>query len=251
MQSLLNQWGFATTLRIWALACFLLAAPLTFYVKPRLPLSQAPRIRTINLSFLHRRPFALLQAGNVLEGLGFFLPTIYLPAYARGVVHAGPLPASLTVVVFNVASVFGCVCMGVAIDRLHVTTCILISTAGATAAVFALWGCAVSLPLLYVFCVVYGFFAGSFTSTWPGVMRDVTARMRGAVDPGMVFACLAAGRGIGNVVSGPLSEALVGVGQWKAGAAYGSGYGPLIVFTGVSALLGGLSCVGRVVPKWL
>lgn len=84
-------------------------------------------------------------------------------------------------------------------------------------------------------------------------MRDVTVRMRGAVDPGMVFACLAAGRGIGNVVSGPLSEALMGKGaDWHAELAYGSGFGPLIVFTGVSAALGGLSCVGRVVvPNWL
>ncbi|KAL1628510.1 hypothetical protein SLS56_005855 [Neofusicoccum ribis] len=223
MQELLNNWGFATTLRIWAVACFILTAPLTFYVKPRLPISQAARKRSFNLSFLYRSPFALLQAGNILEALGFFLPNIYLPAYARSALGASPLLASLTVVLFNVASVFGCVLMGLVVDRLPVTTCILISTAGATAGVFLLWGFASGLPLLYVFCVFYGLFAGSFTSTWPGIMRDVTARMRGAVDPGMVFACLAAGRGIGNVVSGPLSEALVSVGELKAGWAYGSG----------------------------
>ncbi|KAF4536166.1 MFS transporter [Lasiodiplodia theobromae] len=252
MQWLLNTYGFSTTLRIWSLACFILTAPFTFYVKPRIPLSQAPYVRTFNLRFLYRAPFTLLQAGNILESLGFFLPNIYLPTYARAVVGTTSLLASLTIVLYNVASVFGCVLMGFIVDRLPVTTCILISTVGATLGVFVLWGAALNLPLLYVFCVVYGLFAGSFTSTWPGIMRDVTVKMRGAVDPGMVFACLAAGRGIGNVVSGPLSEALVGKGaEWHAEWAYGTGFGPLIVFTGVSAALGGLSCVGRVVPNWL
>lgn len=253
MQELLAKWGFATTLRIWAIACFILTAPLVFYVKPRLPLSQTTRVRTFNLCFLYQAPFTLLQAGNILESLGFFLPNIYLPTYARSVLGTSSLLASLTIVVYNVTSVFGCVLMGFIVDRVPVTTCILISTVGATVGVFVLWGLALNLPLLYVFCVVYGLFAGSFTSTWPGIMRDVTTKMRGAVDPGMVFACLAAGRGIGNVVSGPLSEALVGKTEgWHAGWAYGSGFGALIVFTGVSAALGGLSCVGRlVVPRWL
>lgn len=71
------------------------------------------------------------------------------------------------------------------------------------------------------------------------------------VDKTVVFAWLAAGRGIGNVASGPLSEALVRVGKWKAGWAFGTGYGALIVFTGVSALLGGLSVVGRYIDKGL
>ncbi|KAF4301587.1 Major facilitator superfamily [Botryosphaeria dothidea] len=248
MQELLAKWGFATTLRIWAIACFILTAPLVFYVKPRLPLSQTTRVRTFNLRFLYQAPFTLLQTGNILESLGFFLPNIYLPTYARSVLGTSSLLASLTIVVYNVASVFGCILMGIIVDRVPVTTCILISTVGATVGVFVLWGLALNLPLLYVFCVVYGLFAGSFTSTWPGIMRDVTTKMRGAVDPGMVFACLAAGRGIGNVVSGPLSEALVGKTEgWHAGWAYGSGFGALIVFTGVSAALGGLSCVGRLV----
>ena len=65
------------------------------------------------------------------------------------------------------------------------------------------------------------------------------AKREGSVDPGMVFACLAAGRGIGNVACGPLSEALVRSKIWmgEAGGAYGSGYGSLVVFTGLTAML--------------
>lgn len=149
----------------------------------------------------------------------------------------------------NVASVFGCVAMGWFTDRLHVTSCILLSTIGAVMGVFLVWGLSSSLPGLYAFCVLYGLFAGSFTSSWPGIMRDVAEkgeRLGQQIDPVMIFGWLAAGRGIGNVVSGPLSEALLLRGDgWRAGAAYGSGYGGLIVFTGVTALVGGSSWIWR------
>ena len=114
-----------------------------------------------------------------------------------------------------------------------------------------LWGFSTSLPVLYLFCITYGLFAGSFTSTWPGVIKDVQKKSDTA-DAGLVFAFLAAGRGIGNVVSGPLSEALVKGRPWwgQAGMAYGSGFGALIAFTGASAACGGLSFVVRMVG-WL
>jgi MFS family permease len=150
------------------------------------------------------------------------------------------------VILFNVASVFGCVAMGSIVDKWHVTTCILISTIGTTISVFVIWGFSNSLAPLYIFCLIYGFFAGSFTSAWPGIMRDVTKKSDTA-DPSIVFACLAAGRGVGNVASGPLSEALIDGYPWRgeAGFAYGSGYGTLIVFTGITALLGGSSFLGK------
>ena len=68
-----------------------------------------------------------------------------------------------------------------------------------------------------------------------------------AYDPIMVFGCLAAGRGIGNVISGPLSEGLVKGHPWlgEAIGGYGSGYGSLIAFTGCTALFGGASFVFR------
>ena len=64
---------------------------------------------------------------------------------------------------------------------------------------------------------------------------------------GMVFGLLAAGRGIGSVVSGPLSEALLSDQPWsrQARLGYETEYGPLIVFTGISAMFGGFSWVGR------
>lgn len=245
MQWLLQSYGFRTTLRVWAICLFVLAAPLLYFIKPRVPHTQTHQSRRLNLGFLGTSTFGILQACNIIEALGFFLPSIYLPTYARTLGASSSLSA-LTVILFNLASVIGCVLMGSIVDQWHVTTCIMISTIGSTISIFTIWGFSMSLPPLYIFCLIYGLFAGSYTSAWPGIMRAVKMRKDNA-DPSMVFACLAAGRGIGNVASGPLSEALIQGFPWRgnAGFAYGSGYGTLIVFTGVTALLGGASVFGK------
>jgi MFS family permease len=260
LEYLLTTYGFQTTLRLWSAVLFVMAVPLALFVKPRLPLSATTHIKPVDLGFVLSRPFVLHQLANVVEALGYFLPGIYLPSYARSVLGAGPFPSALTVLLSNVASVFGCVAMGRLIDQLHVTTCLMLSTAGATLGTFLFWGFSVNLPVLYLFCIVYGLFAGSFTSTWPGIMRDIasgggtraTAASRegssgNSIDPGMVLAFLAAGRGIGNIASGPLSEVLVRDRPWQgqAAAGYGSGYGSLIIFTGVTATVGGTTFLWR------
>lgn len=248
LQWLLNTYGYRVTLRAWAVILFVLAAPLLYFVKPRVPISASSSMRTFNLSFVLDRTFLIYQAGNIIEALGYFLPTIYLPTYARSL-GANNLTASLTVILLNLASVFGCIMMGSLVDLCHATTCILISTVGTVLATFLLWGFAVSLAPLFIFCVAYGIFAGSFTSTWPAILGEVRKKNPYA-DPGIVFGFLCSGRGIGNVLSGPLSEALMAGEKWSAGYGYGSGYGGLIVFTGVTALFGGLSVLERPL-KWL
>lgn len=78
-------------------------------------------------------------------------------------------------------------------------------------------------------------------------MGDVKKKAPGA-EHGLVFGLLAAGRGIGCVTSGPLSDALLNGQPWTTegiGAAYGTGYGPLIVFTGGTALFGGIGYLAK------
>jgi MFS family permease len=68
----------------------------------------------------------------------------------------------------------------------------------------------------------------------------------------LLFGLLAGGRGLGNVLSGPLSAALLEA-KWAPDhsediariGGYATEYGPLILFTGVSALLGGWGFWGR------
>ncbi|RFU74579.1 hypothetical protein TARUN_7667 [Trichoderma arundinaceum] len=252
LEFLLGRYGLRTTLRIWAVALFVLTIPVVYFIKPRLPVTAASaQFKLSKLGFLFDRSFLLYQVANTVEALGFFLPGLYLPSYASSILGSEAFPAALTILAINVASVFGCIAMGVFVDRFHATTCIMISTVGTVIGTFLLWGFATNMAVLYIFCVIYGFFAGSYTSTWTGIIKQITAKpgQPGAsnagstFDPVMVFGYLAAGRGIGNVVSGPLSEALIKGMSWQGQAAggYGSGYGPLIAFTGATAVVGGTS----------
>ncbi|PTB63779.1 MFS general substrate transporter [Trichoderma citrinoviride] len=265
LEALLDRYGFRVTLRIWAIALFAFTMPLVYFVKPRLPPAMTAHIKPLDWGFMKNRVFALYQLGNVIEGLGFFLPGIFLPTYARDVLGANPFASAATLLVLNVGSVVGPIAMGTLVDRLHVTTCILISTVGAVSGVLLLWGLGSNMGILYVFSLVYGIFAGSFTTSWPGIMRQVikiatAADMEttsieersGSVspsryDPLMVIGFLSIGRGVGNIASGPLSEALVKGMPWQGQAigGYGSGYGILIIFTGTTALFGCVSYAGR------
>ncbi|OJD14194.1 hypothetical protein AJ78_05434 [Emergomyces pasteurianus Ep9510] len=244
MERLLDSFGFRVALRAFAVALFVLTAPLVYFVKPRVPVSERTRPQPINFHFMFTSTFALFEIFNIIEALGFFLPSIYLPSYARAIGARGSMNA-LTVILVNVASVVGCVAMGAVVDKWDPTKCILLSTIGSTLGVFLLWGFSSSLGPLFVFSFVYGLFAGSYTSTWPGIMRDVVERR--SADSTLVLACLSAGRGIGNIASGPLSEALLRGMPWKdqASYGYGSGYGTLIVFTGVTGAIGGGSFLAR------
>lgn len=241
----LSRFSFRTMLRVWAVAVIVLSAPLLYFVKPRVPISQASSVRRFNLGFVLSRKFFFLELGNILEGLGYFVPSIYLPTYARSL-GLSSAAATATVAVLNGAAVFGCVFIGILVDRYHITTVLLVSTVGAVFAVLVFWGLATSVPLLLIFSAAYGFFAGSYTSSWTGMIKEVK-KDHDAANTGMIFSFLAAGRGIGSIVCGPLSEALLKDRAWKGEASlgYGTGYGGLIVYTGVTALLGGLTFAAR------
>ncbi|KAJ5894967.1 hypothetical protein N7495_006658 [Penicillium taxi] len=242
---LLHHLGFRTTLRICSVLLFVMAAPFLYYHKARLPRSSKVDHNRLNTQFIFSRVFVTYNLGNILEALGFFLPGIYLPSFAHRI-GATELVASLTVTVLNLASVFGSVALGFLTDRFHVLTCIAISTVGTVISVFLLWGFSTTVPVLLVFCVAYGLFAGSYSATWSGMIREVQ-KVDSAADPTIIFSLIAFGRGIGNVVSGPFSEFLLrkdSRNEHMLGA-YGSGFGLVIGCTGLTAFLGGLCLVAR------
>ncbi|KAL8874706.1 MAG: hypothetical protein Q9198_006846, partial [Flavoplaca austrocitrina] len=145
MEWLLSTYGFRTTLRVWSVSLFLLTGPLLYFIKPRIPNTPSHSPHARDFAFILTSTFGIMQACNVIEALGFFLPTIYLPSFARTLGASRTLGA-LTVILFNVASVFGCVLMGAVVDKWHVTNCILVSTIGSTIGVFVIWGFSISLP---------------------------------------------------------------------------------------------------------
>lgn len=251
LDALLSRCGFRTTMRIYAGIIFASSIPLTFWVKPRLPYSAHARVRLFDIRYVMFKLLVLHQIANATQATGFFLPHIYLPTYAQTIFHASASLSSLTLILINTCTMISSIVMGSLVDKLNVMTCILISAVGTTASVLLVWGLSENMAVLYVFCALYGIFAGCWTSTWPGVMREISQRSEAAgfghIDPMMVYGHLCIGRGIGNIISGPLSDALTRSLPWQGQTigGYGSGYGALIMYVGLTSLVSGMNYLWR------
>ena len=111
-----NKYSYSTMLRAWALFLVTLSGPLLHYVKPRIPFSAATHAHHLDFHFLRTSTFWVLQAGNILQSLGFIIPSIYLPTYAR-LLGLAPIACTVTVSLFNKTSVFGQFMNGNLVDR--------------------------------------------------------------------------------------------------------------------------------------
>ncbi|PPJ56763.1 hypothetical protein CBER1_09099 [Cercospora berteroae] len=240
LQAMLSAVGFRWTLRIVAVIICTLSAPLIFILKPRLPISATHVAPPVQTSFLRHRLFWVLQLFNGIQALGYFLPMNYLPTIAEEF-DIGRTLGSLTVVLINVGAVIGCVVVGALVDRFNTMTVMLAVSALAGVSVLIILGFTVAVPPLFIFSVVYGLTASAYSSHWGGLIREVQ-KMHEGTDANLIFGLLAAGRGVGSIISGPLSGSLLKDGRsWNdnAASAYSSEYGTIIIFSGCTALLGG------------
>ncbi|KAF4637259.1 hypothetical protein G7Y89_g833 [Cudoniella acicularis] len=247
INALLNNVGFAKTMRIWACMLFGIGTPLSYFVRPRLPPSATEKNPFWNLQAVRSRFFLLNQTANIIQGTGYYLPGIYLPNFTREIFGASTWLSTLSLMLFNLCAMAGLIIMGSFTDRWSSRTCIFISALGATISVLLFWGLAVHLAVVYIFCIFFGLFSGCWPAVWPAVMRETAKRGEGRgfghVDTLMIYSLLSVGRGIGNVISGPLSEALINGMPWKGEVigGYGSGFGALIIFSGLTSLLSGMN----------
>lgn len=85
---------------------------------------------------------------------------------------------------------------------------------------------------------MYGIFAAGWSAIWAGMIREVQ-RADEKAGFGVLMGLFSAGRGVGSVVCGPVTEWLIRYGSWDGvGGGYGTEYGAVIFFTGVSAACG-------------
>ncbi|MCJ1479338.1 hypothetical protein MMC13_008023 [Lambiella insularis] len=241
----LDSHGLRTTLRAWGIGCLTLILLLMFHVKPRLARPAKAIKSSQNVDFLQLAKFWVFLAGNVAQGLGLYLPQIYLPAYAASL-GLSSLASTLSVSLHNLFCVVGLVFTGFLMHRYHISTVLLISALGSAGSVFLGWGFATTETALYLFAMSYGIFTGGYASTWAGCAAEVSKHAPKSETAAMI-GIFGVGRGLGSVVSGPLSEMLLDGQIWEdaAGTAYGTEYRRLILFTGVTALLGGMGVLTR------
>ncbi|KAK0245399.1 MFS general substrate transporter [Armillaria nabsnona] len=238
IKTLLYKYGFRTTMLALGTAFTIFALPALPYIKSRVPPSQIVHHRPINTQFLKFKPFWIFLIANLIQGLGTFLPTLYLPTFAtdlglNNAASAGTWALSL----MNGTSAPGCIFLGYLSDRFDLRISIFLSALGSSFAVLCIWGFTTHLATLLVFAAVYGFLAPSWSALWTKFASTV-----GGDDPhlsSMLMCIFIAGRGVGNALAAPISSGLLHPWALTGKSEYPyalKGYGPLILFTGITLL---------------
>ncbi|KAF2849959.1 MFS general substrate transporter [Plenodomus tracheiphilus IPT5] len=260
-RGLLDRYGFHITLVVWGASMVALAIMSICMIQtPRSSLiSSTARGRKIPWHFLKHKTFWVYSIATLLQSAGYGIPQTYLSEYARNVSSLSPTLSTLLITLINIPGICSSTFFGVLSDnkqfQLSASTVTAISALSSALAAFLFWGMAVNggVGLLVTFAITFGFFASGYSATWGGIMNDMekdAADKNEAIDSGVLYGLLNGARGVGYVSGGLLSVPLV-----KAGSTvnmgrfgYGTTYGPLIVFTGLSLALGGCGLAFQ--PKW-
>jgi sugar phosphate permease len=186
----------------------------------------------------------------MLQSAGYGIPQTYFNTYAHEAAKLSQTTATLLLTLFNVPGIVASTFFGYLTTNRYfavsATTATVISGVSSSLSAFLLWGLTSpgSMALLVLFSVTFGFFAGGYSATWGGIINEMereAARRNEAIDTGIVYGLLNGARGLGYVTGG-----LAGVPLLKSGVVgtegrfgYGTNYGPLILFTGLSSIFGG------------
>ncbi|ROW05234.1 hypothetical protein VSDG_00062 [Cytospora chrysosperma] len=277
LRALLDRYGFRTAVRVWTAVVAGAGIPAIVFLVPTHPssllLSGAPRARRIPWRFLRHRTIYVYCLAIALQSSGYGIPQTYLNTYAHDVALLSQTSATLLLTIFNLPGIVSSSFFGYlssnssssnnsnsdsnnnnSINRimkntssLSAPTVTFISAMGSALSALLFWGLTSqgSMALLVLFSVTFGFFAGGYSGTWGSMLDELEREARAgneAVDTGVLYGLLNGARGVGYVSGG-----LAGVPLLKAGRAspmaggfgYGTAYGPLIVFTGISSVFGG------------
>jgi MFS family permease len=260
-RGLLDRYDFRNALVFWAaimvstgvLAILMIQTPQSSL------LESSSRSRKIPWEFLKHRTFWIYSIATLLQSAGYGIPQTYLSEYARNVSALSPTFSTLLITLINIPGICSSTFFGFLSDnkhfRLSAPTVTGISAISSALAAFLFWGLSErgSIALLILFAISFGFFASAYSATWGGVMNDMeqdAARRNEALDSGVLYGLLNGARGIGYVSGGLLSVPLIRAGSTTAigSLGYGTTYGPLIIFTGLSLAFGGWGLVFT--PKW-
>ncbi|KAF7185165.1 MFS transporter asaE [Pseudocercospora fuligena] len=242
IEQLLHKYGYQTTLRAIAIGLAVLTGPLIPFLKGRVPetSSGASSSSRTDWTFLKTSTFWTYNISNLAMGFGFFFPALYLPSYAANL-GLSPTKGALLLATMSVSQVLGQMSFGYASDWKKSIDALAITASFVAAVIaFAGWGLARSFGPLVVFSIFYGFFGTGYTALWGRMGTKISD------DPSAAFAAfglLNLGKGIGNVLAGPIGGGLV-----RRGNMYEQGYGTgkyerVVIFTGVCMAVSALVIV--------
>ncbi|KAJ5808239.1 monocarboxylate transporter [Penicillium riverlandense] len=264
LRSLIDAYGYRTTLKAWTAIVGGLSIFAIFLIPthPSKVSIHRTRARKIPWNFLRHRSIYFYSIAIIFQSSGYGIPQTYLSTYARDIALLSQTSGTLMLALFNAPGIVASSFFGWLSDNKRITlsvqTVAAIPPICSALATFFFWGLTTqgAIGLLIVFSMTFGFFSSGYSATWGGMLTQMereSAERNEAVDPGMLYGLLNGVRGIGYASGG-----IAGAGLLKAGTilasqrfAYGTSYGPLILFTGLSSLLGGWVVLWRWNPRRL
>ncbi|GAA94106.1 hypothetical protein E5Q_00753 [Mixia osmundae IAM 14324] len=245
INALIKKLGIHTTLRALAASVFAILGLIVPFMHGRLPLvKRSQKVPTTQGSLMSNLPLRdvsvwLAVLACAFQALGYFCWMIYLPTYANAIgLSTGA--GSATLAALNAAAIPSQFGLGALSDR-HDPHMLAITNLIFTAAlVFLLLGASLSFAPLLIFSLLYGANAPGYSSLFTGLARVGADENNARVT---LFGVFTAARGLGSILTAPLSAALLKTDspalRWRA---YGvPGFGTLIVFSGSMFLAAALA----------
>ena len=227
LQALLTRFGYKVTLRAVAVALVVLTGPLIPLLRGRHGRQSNASLRT-SWEFLGSSLFWIYSVSNLLMGLAYFFPSLYLPSYATAA-GLSATDGALLLTIMSIAQFAGQFTFGYLSDkRVSLNVLMTVSLIVAATATFSTWGLARSLPPLIIFALLYGFFGAGYTPLWA---RMVTAIDDEPTSAQAIYSLFCFGKGVGNVLAGPISAGLLRASSGSGGYGHGM-YKPVVIFTG-------------------
>jgi len=178
---------------------------------------------------------------NTVQSTVFYLPGLYLPTYSH-CLGRGNVTGSALLSIVNAGTIFAQLAAGFLSDHYSPFLIGAIANILGGTSVLIIWGALghLSIVWLFVFSAFYGSTAGAWTSLYFRVLKPFIS------DQDLVFSAygiLSMTRGLGNILGGPISSALVTSISSDPHKCSGFPKGPfsgLIWFTGLAFIICGL-----------
>ena len=239
LEASLSRFGFRVTLRAFAIAVVVVSGPALVLLKPRVVRKNAVRAGHGTLQFVTDKTFWLFAIAVFLQGIGFYLPAIFLPSFAHAL-SLSHAQGALLLALCSLAQVTGQMALGQLSDKVDMHILTSLSAGVPATAAFLLWGPAKSFAPLAVFALLYSGFGGGYSVLWSRVTTYMSD------DPGtamVIFGIFSFERGFGNMLAGPISTWLLA--DTTNISDYGlARYSAVIQFVGVTMALSSLSGIG-------
>ncbi|KAA1116829.1 hypothetical protein PGTUg99_023668 [Puccinia graminis f. sp. tritici] len=242
LEVLLPMDGAGKALKYCALVLTIMCGAAAYVIKPRTDGPPETKAKSDNflaafgdVTVFKDTNFWSFLLSNTLQALGSFLPGLYLPNYAHSI-SLGPSSGMILLASFNVSTIFSKIIFGILSDHFSPYLIGCCTSAVASLSVFGLWGGlgSTGLASLVMFAIVFGITSGCWTTLYFSRIQRLKVDENTTMT---LYGAYSMTRGVGNIISGPVSSALMRV---KLPAPVGSGfaalddkYSSLIFFCGV------------------